>query len=177
MAALGPCYSHRAPAGHWLAAWKMVLEDRVLTPRQVRYPGGACPSPPAQALHLASVAPWSRAVRHMLASRLMRSKPARKILSEATVFCDFQECTGSGKDRAVRDASRGIFLVEEMSKLLLRCWGPPTCFCEEVEHRLHLCHLPSINLRLAHSCIPSRKRLTIEEGRRERRARQGKSAQ
>lgn len=117
------------------------------------------------------------AVFDALASRPMRSKSACKILCEATVFCDFQECSGSGKDRSVRDASRGMFFVEEMSKLLLRCWGPPTCFCEEVEHRLHLCHLPSINVRLAHSCIPSRKRLTIEEGRRERRARQGKSAQ
>jgi hypothetical protein len=49
--------------------------------------------------------------------------------------------------------------------------------CEEVDHRLHLCHLPSINVRFAHSCVSSRKRLTIEEGQRERRVRQGKSAE
>jgi hypothetical protein len=34
-------------------------------------------------------------------NRPCAGEPARKILSEAAVFCDFQEGTGSGKDRAV----------------------------------------------------------------------------
>src|SRR5215831_19853629 len=52
--------------------------------------------------------------------------PARKILREATVFRDFQEGTGCGKDRAVGDAPRSMLFIEELRELLLRNWGPPT---------------------------------------------------
>src|SRR5262245_2512327 len=104
-------------------------------------------------------------------------EPAPTILSEATVFRDFQEGTGGGKDRAVGDAPRGMLFIEEVRELLLRNWGPSTYFREAVYHRLHLRHLPSINTRFAHRASPSGKRLMIEEGRPERRARQGKCAQ
>ena len=83
------------------------------------------------------------------------------ILSEAAISRDFQKGASGGTDRTVGDAPRGMFLVEDLRELLLRSWGSSTCFCEEVEHHLHLRHLPSINVRFAHhaSAVMSDSRL------------------